>query len=101
MANRKFKISTSRLGKDIEQIQNLLVLMERSITNMQTSVEQMNKMWEGLSKQAFVTAFSDDMKSVSDVLKELKSLNNYEIDAKNDYENCERQVADLISHMRI
>lgn len=101
MADRKFKISTSRLGKDAEQIQQLLASMERSVINMQTSVGQLNRMWEGLSKQAFVTAFSDDMKAANDVLKELKSLNSYEIDAKDNYENCEKQVADLISNMRI
>lgn len=101
MADRKFQISTSRLGKDANQIQNLLTSMDRSITNMQTSVGQMNRMWEGLSKQAFVTAFSDDMRAVQDVLKELKFLNGYEIEAKNDYENCERQVSDLILNMRI
>lgn len=101
MANKKFKISTNRLGRDSEQIIRLIQNMEKEINNMQTSVGQMNTMWEGVSKQAFVQAFTDDMRAASDVLKELKALYNYEVQAKNSYEHCENQVGGLIANMRV
>ena len=101
MGNRVFKISTVRLGKDAEQLQQLIANMEKIIVNMKSSVGQMNAMWEGVSKDNFVQAFADDIRAVTDVLSELKSLYNYEIMAKEQYENCENQVADLIANMRV
>lgn len=101
MGNRVFKISTARLGKDAEQFQQLVADMKKIVGNMQSSVGQMNAMWEGVSKDNFVRAFADDIRAVTDVLNELESLYNYEIMAKEQYENCENQVADLVANMRV
>lgn len=101
MPNNKFRINTNRLERDAGQIQNLIGKMQNSINNMQTSINQLNGMWEGASKNAFVRAFRDDMNVAIDVLKELKELNSFEICAKTDYENCERQIASLVSSIKI
>ena len=101
MANKKFKISTGRLQKDVEQIRGLIGTMERTINDMRGSVQQMNSMWEGTAKRGFTLAFADDMKAIETVLKELKALNSYEAQAKESYESCERQVGSLVQNMRI
>lgn len=101
MPDNKFRINTGRLERDAGQIQNLISKMQNSINNMQAGVNQLNGMWEGASKDAFARAFMDDMNVVSDILKELKELNSFEIQAKKDYENCERQVASLVSSIKI
>lgn len=101
MANKKFKISTGRLQKDAEQIRRLIDTMERTINDMRGSVQQMNSMWEGTAKQGFTLAFADDMKAMEAVLKELKALNGYEVQAEESYESCERQVGSSVQDMRI
>lgn len=101
MEYKKFKISTGRLQKDAEQIRILIGTMEGAINDMRGSVQQMNSMWEGTAKKGFTMAFADDMKAVEAILKELKALNSYEVQAKESYESCERQVGSLVQDMRI
>lgn len=97
----EIKVSTIRLGNDAAQINSLIQTMERELNNMKTSVQQMNAMWEGVTKKAFETAFQDDMRAADGVLKELKNLHNYEVQAKNKYEQCENQIEEIIQTIRI
>lgn len=100
MAN-EIKVSTTRLGNDAGQVDSLIRAMEKELINMKTSIDQMNQMWEGPAKKSFVQAFEDDRKASEDIIKELKSLQKFETQAKKKYEQCEKQIADIISSIRI
>lgn len=97
----ELKVSTNRLNSDANQISSLIKAMEKELSNMKTSVNQMNQMWEGMTKEAFVKAFHDDQTAAEDVIKELKALQSFEVEAKNKYEQCEKQITALINAIRI
>lgn len=100
MAN-EIKVSTTRLGNDANQVNNLIHSMEKEFNGMKANVDQLNNMWEGLSKKAFMKAFNDDIRAFEGVIKELKALQNFETQAKSKYEQCEKQIAGLIESIRV
>ena len=101
MADYKFKVNTDRLNKDAEQVWKLVISMREALDSMSERVKALNGMWEGVSKDAFVKAFSEDESAAINVLKRLESFYQQEVLAKSNYENCENQVADLVANMRI
>jgi hypothetical protein len=48
-----------------------------------------------------VTAFESDQQAAADVIKELKSFQKYEVEAKNKYEQCEKQITELLKEIRV
>lgn len=101
MAVNHIKVSTNRLHTDAEQIGSLIRSMEKESSDMKNSVQQMNHMWEGPSKQAFVNAFYTDMNALDTVIRSLKSIQSFEIQAKTKYETCEQQVEQLVSSIHV
>lgn len=97
----ELRVSTVRLGNDADQIKSLIQIMERELNKMKDSVQQLNGMWDGITKKAFETAFQDDMRTAESVIRELKYLHNYEVQAKNKYEQCENQIENIIQTIRV
>lgn len=100
MAN-EIKVNTNRLGSDADQVKNHISNMEKQLTSMEAGIKQLNSMWEGPAKKAFVQAFEDDRKAAMEIIKELKSLQTFEMQAKGKYEKCESQVSSLVDSIRI
>jgi hypothetical protein len=48
-----------------------------------------------------VTAFQDDQNTAEEIIKSLKSFQKFEVQAKDKYEQCEKQIADLIGSIRV
>jgi WXG100 family type VII secretion target len=101
VAVKYIKISTNRLGTDAEQVASLIQSIQKEMTAMKSSVQQMNSMWEGPSKEAFVQAFNQDMEDLSTLIKGLSSIQSFETQAKTKYENCEQQVEELVASIRV
>lgn len=101
MAANEIRVNTNRLGTDADRVNALIKNMEKAINEMKNSVSQMNQMWEGEAKNAFVTAFNDDMNAAADVIEELKSLQTFEAQAKTEYEKSERQIMELVNSIRV
>lgn len=101
MSCNQIKISTNRLNSDAQQLAGLIQSMKKELNNMNNSVAQLNAMWDGPSKKAFVKAFENDKRALEDVIESLNSIQKYEMHAKTKYEQCENQVADLVSGIRI
>lgn len=101
MAVNYIKVSTNRLNVDAQQIESLIGSMKKEMGNMKNSVKQLNSMWEGVSKKAFVQAFNDDMTALASVIDSLSAIRNFETETKNKYENCEKQVAQLVDSIRV
>lgn len=97
----ELKINTSRLGSDADQVRHHISNMEKQINAMKSGINQLNSMWEGPAKKAFVQAFEDDRVAAVEIIKELKSLNSFENQAKSKYEKCENQVSSLVDSIRI
>jgi WXG100 family type VII secretion target len=97
----EIKINTARLGTDAAQVISLINDMDNRIKNMKAHIDQLNGMWDGPAKQAFVQVFEDDRAAAEDVIKELKSLHGFETQAKEKYDKCEQQVAALVDAIKI
>ena len=97
----ELKINTGRLGSDAGQVKTLKDKMEKELTSMKSEIDAMNSMWQGPAKQEFVKAFEDDRSAAAEVIRELKSLQGFETQAKDKYEKCEHQVSSLVDSIRI
>lgn len=97
----KIKINTNRLGTDAENIKRYMDNLAGEVQNMRNSVNALRSMWEGQSCDAFYQAFSDDMRAMEAVIKNLKRIWTYDTNAKKEYENCERKVSAMIADIRI
>ena len=100
MAN-EIKVNTTRLGSDAEHVGRLITNMEKQLKNMKADIDQLNGMWEGPAKKTFVSAFENDRIAASEIIKELKSLQNFESQAKGKYEKCEHEVSSLVDSIHI
>lgn len=100
MAN-KIKINTIRLNSDANEIASRITSLTQEMNALKQSVNQMNSMWTGEAKNAFVAAFNNDMKALETMIKDIESIHTYETNAKTKYENCERQVEQLVNSIRV
>ena len=95
------KINTSRLKSDADHFLSLINSIIRERDKMQNNVAQLNNMWEGPTKEAFVRTFGNDMEALNAVVDGLRSIQRYETQAQKDYEACENKVAQLVDSIRI
>ncbi len=101
MAIKEIKVSTTRLGNDADQVGNLIRSMENELKNLKASVDQMNAMWDGPAKKAFMAAVQSDVNVAESIIKELKSFQKNETEAKKKYEQCESQIDSIINSIRV
>lgn len=101
MASNHIKINTNRLNSDAERIAGLIQTMKKELSNMKGSVNDMNKMWEGPTKIAFMQAVNRDTQALQDLINSLESIQKYEVSAKKEYEKCESQVSQLVDSIRV
>lgn len=100
MANQ-IAVNTVKLGNDASDISAHIANIVKKIDEMQTSVSDLDAMWDGPSSEAFKKVFAQDMKAMKEIINGLKDVNQYESNAKSKYEACERQVSNLISAIKI
>ena len=55
----KIKVSTSRLSKDSEKVKQGIDNISKKLSEMENSVSELDKMWDGESSEAFKQAFQD------------------------------------------
>ena len=99
MAN-KIKINTTRLNTDANEIASRITSLKKEMEAMKQSVNQLNNMWTGEAKNAFVNAFNDDMNALTTLINNINSIHTFESNAKTKYENCEKQVQELVNSMK-
>ena len=100
MADR-IQIHTGRLGTDAGRILVLIQNMKKEIDAMRQSVAVFGNMWEGPGQAEFQKAWQEDMAAVLAAVKEMESLYDYDINAKNQYEQCEKKIASMIDEIRV
>lgn len=100
MADR-IRIHTDRLGTDASRMQGYIENITKEMKEMAQSVAALETMWEGSGRDAFHKAFWDDMEVVEDALESLRTLYEYDINAKKQYEQCERKIASMIADIRV
>lgn len=97
----KIRVNTGRLKTDAEQVLGCIKDMKSEMSKMKESVAQLDQMWDGPSSEAFAKVFQDDMEALNTILENLDKVYEYEVTAKEKYEECENKVSDLISQIRV
>lgn len=100
MADR-IQIHTGRLGTDAQRILVLIQNMKKDIDAMRQSVTALENMWEGPGQAEFHQAWQDDITAVLAAVKEMESMYDYDINAKNQYEQCEKKIAAMIEEIKV
>ncbi len=94
-------VNTVRLGNDAEDVEMCIKNINKKISEMKSSVSDLDSMWDGPASDAFKKAFQSDMKAMESVVEGLNDLKKYEDQAKSKYEACENEVAALVSEIKI
>lgn len=101
MAINEIKVNTGRLKTDADQVGECIKAMEKQLENLAATIADLNKMWEGPTKMVFTSVVENDRKAALAVVKELKSVHDYEMMAKNRYNECEKKIEDIIASIRV
>ena len=54
----KIVVNTNRLGQDAESVETYIAKIKKQITEMKSSVSDLDAMWDGPSSEAFKKAFN-------------------------------------------
>lgn len=97
----KIKIHTKRLGADADRIQGYINHIAKEMAEIEQSVTAMQAMWEGAGREAFCQTFQKDMEVVKGALAGLRAIYEYDLNAKKQYEQCDRKVASMIAEIKV
>lgn len=97
----KIKIHTARLGADAGRIQSYINNIAKEMVQIEQSVTAMQAMWEGAGREAFYQTFRNDMEVVNGALAGLRAVYEYDMNAKKQYEQCDRKVASMIAEIKV
>jgi len=64
-------------------------------------VSELNGMWEGEAKEAFMNAFQTDLNSLEDMISILSDITSATSEARSDYEICESKVSGIVASIKI
>lgn len=95
------KVNTVRLGVDAGRINAAIQKVKSKMEQMEGSVAEMDRMWDGPGSEAFRKTFQDDVKAMNLIIKRLEWVYQYEVKAKKEYEACESRVHELVAGIRI
>jgi WXG100 family type VII secretion target len=95
------KVNTNRLKTDTSSIKGHISSIEKEIADLRRHNIALDAMWDGPSSETFKAAFEADIKSLEQMIASLKSLNEYEDNARDKYDDCERKVADLVNQIKV
>lgn len=100
MADR-IRIHTGRLGSDAQRILSLLQKIQKEMDAMKQKAAALEHMWEGPGQEEFQKAWRNDMESVMAAVREAEGIYGYDVNAKKQYEQCERKIAAMIEEMKV
>lgn len=95
------KVHTEKLNEDSIKIASYLRDLKEQEELLANNIMNLNNMWEGEAYQAFKEAVDTDLAGLMTLIENLENVYKYEINAKTEYESCEKQVAGLISEITI
>lgn len=98
MADR-IRVHTGRLGSDAQRMLALLQNMKKEMDAMRQGVAALEQMWEGPGQAEFHKAWQDDMEAVLTAVREAEGIYDYDMNAKGQYEQCERKIAAMIEEI--
>ena len=90
-----------QLARDQEQFQEIIQEFFSAQKAMVAQMEELNLMWKGPSKDAFMKQFQSDCLSMDALKKELEAIKEAMAYAKVEYRKCDSNISSLVSSLKI
>ena len=101
MAVREIAVNTATLARDTAQLTTLLARLEKDKANMVQEIQELNRMWQGPSNQAFNDQFKTDCTSLDNLCRTIREMIGAMENAKREYDQCDNRVNALVSALKI
>ena len=97
MAVREIAVNTATLARDT----TLLARLEKDKAKMVQEIQELNRMWQGPSNQAFNDQFKTDCTSLDNLCRTIREMIGAMENAKREYDQCDNRVNALVSALEI
>ncbi len=101
MAVREIAVNTAKLARDTAQLTTLLARLEKDKAKMVQEIQELNRMWQGPSNQAFNDQFKTDCTSLDNLCRTIREMIGAMENAKREYDQCDNRVNALVSALKI
>jgi WXG100 family type VII secretion target len=101
LAVREIAVNTATLARDTAQLTTLLVRLEKDKAKMVQEIQELNRMWQGPSNQAFNDQFKTDCTSLDNLCRTIREMIGAMENAKREYDQCDNRVNALVSALKI
>ena len=91
MAVREIAVNTATLARDTAQLTTLLVRLEKDKAKMVQEIQELNRMWQGPSNQAFNDQFKTDCTSLDNLCRTIREMIGAMENAKREYDQCDNR----------
>jgi len=101
VAVNEVEVNINALSEDIDKLQAAVQQMDEKIKDVFDAVGELGKMWEGPEKAEFLQQIESDYGSCQEMCGILRDLISGLTYAKEEYQECEQRVKDLIEAVQI
>ena len=95
------KVNTNRLEADLNSIGDDIKAIKNLVVALRDHNRALDGMWDGGANDTFKINFEAHIKALEEAVKTLDSINRFEDNAKNKYNQCEQKVGDLVNQIHV
>lgn len=95
------EVSPEMLKKDHDALMSEVELALADVKELRSDLSVLSGRFQGYAGDAFVNRMENDLNYIESVCGQLRQLADQLTEAKTEYENCERNVADLIQSIPV
>jgi len=95
------EVNTSTLEQDVSFLNEQAALIKKNIYKMYAITDELNGMWEGPAKEAFVKNLQVDREKMIEALREAEHIVELINRAVEVYRKCELSVSEEIENLKI
>ena len=101
MASSIIEVNTNTLKSNMETMQGHIHGLRKSAESLRNISGQLDNMWDGEAKQAFVTAVRDDLNRLETLISAMEKYTGKTDEARGEYDRCESAVSQIVSSIRV
>lgn len=100
MAVSIIRVNSNTLQSDASAVQANIRQIAQNATELAGLCATLNTMWEGPASTVFRVTFEKEIELLRKLSVQFNKLNEYEMEARSSYDNCEREVHEITSSLR-
>lgn len=101
MVSQEIAVNTSTLAGDINELRTALGNARKQLEDMFTQVTELDAMWDGPANEEFKKQFGVDYENSKSLCETVDSLISCMEYAKEQYNLCENEVANIVASISI